>query len=223
MSDPDIDLSGESSEDLVEMTTWSDDSRAARAARAELWGRFRRYVWVACNRAFRGEFSRDQLKDLVVDTFVRACGRADTFKNENLQDKDRAFRKVGAWLCQIAKNLAADLRRAGATGIATFELQETDQLRRPASARLGPLSVRIEQALATPGVLNDKEIIVLREWAQHYDAEADSQRFPDGVTSDLAQQLNVQPESIRQILGRGLKKLEAWLKSESDLAGAKAQ
>lgn len=223
MDEPETDLSGESSEDLVEMTTWANDPQVSRAARMELWTRFAGYVWTACKRAFDGDFKSGQLQDLVVDAFERAFEHAGTFKNENLADKERAFRKVGAWLCRIAKNLAEDRRRAGATSVPTFQIQDGDQRRRPASTRLGPRAWRVRQALTAPGVLNQKEIVVLREWAQHYDRDKDSQRLPDGVTQELAQQLNVQPESIRQILGRGLKKLEEWLRTDTDLAGAKAQ
>lgn len=223
MDEPKTDFSGESSEDLVEMTTWSNDAQAAGAARRELWTRYAGYVWTACKRAFEGELDPAQLNDLVVDTFQRAVERAGTFKTENLADKQRAFRKVGAWLCRIGKNLGEDRRRAGATSIPTFQFQEGDRRRRPASTRLGPLARKVRQALAAPGVLNEKEIVVLREWAQHYDPDKEQQRLPEGVSNELAQQLNVQPESIRQILGRGLKKLEAWLKNDSDLAGAKAQ
>lgn len=223
MDEPETDLPDESSEDLVEMTTWSNDARTAAAARRELWTRYAGYVWTACKRAFEGELNAAQLNDLVVDAFVRAVERAGTFRNENLADKQRAFRKVGAWLCRIAKNLAEDRRRAGATSVPTFQLQEGDRRRRPASPRLGPKAKKIRQALAAPGVLNQKEIVVLREWAQHYDRDKPKQRLPEGVTNELTQQLNVQPETIRQILGRGLQKLEQWLRADSDLAGAKAQ
>src|SRR5688572_915146 len=93
------DFSGESAEDLVEMTTWGDDPQLARLAREELWRRFRPYVWTACKRAFGSRMRREDLIDLVLDAFIRAFERAETFRNENIQDLQRADRKVGAWLC----------------------------------------------------------------------------------------------------------------------------
>lgn len=217
------DLSGESAEDLVEMTTWTDDPPAARSARAELWTRFRRYVWAACHRAYGSGMQREEIEDLVVDTFVRAFECAGTFQNENLEDKGRARRKVGAWLCMIARRLAIDRQQPITIGLDSADPRELARAIRRPSSRLGPLARKVRKALTTPGVLNAKEIVVLREWAEHYDPDRDQQRLPEGVTEELAKQLNVQPESIRQILRRGLKRLRESLEDEHGLAGAKAK
>lgn len=219
------DLSTESPEDLVEFATWAQsDPEIAKAAMWELWRRFMPYVFAALWRSFGWRFSREELVDFTNDSFLRAAERGGSFRNEGIEDTTRAFNKVGAWLCAIARSVVADSDRERDGMPEPWSVEEFDAVE-AGTERSGPVDHRltaIREAAFETGVLNEREREVVLTTIEYYKPGADHQRLPNGVAEALARRLDVQPETITQIRRRAFQKIMQFVESATERRGVEA-
>lgn len=211
------DLRRESDEDLfVYMTMRADDPSVANAAWAEFYQRHFEYLYRRCCRLSRGILDEPGARDLVQDTFIRAYKKASTFNGDGITDPDRLQRRTRAWLGRIAQNIFRDMFR-GREGIREVPLDENELGSEPEHVQSSSLTLANRQLLDEAiDSLSEREQIVLRTTFQYYQPGKQNQHLPHDVVEDLAKSLKTTSDNVRQIRSRALRKINQYIKSNSE-------
>ena len=191
------------------MTT-ADEPVAADAAFAEFYHRHVKFIYDRCRWAYADDIGDNAVEDLVQNTFWRAFQKADSHAAPEGQNSDEARRSVRAWLFRIAERLFLDdcRHKKRRCKLITGEQERVDSCEARDRA-LRPLTQ--DEELARRGlqeVLTDRERDVVETFIRHYAVDRDHQRTP---VDELCQRWDLQPENVRQIRKRALKKLEDFI------------
>ena len=165
-------------------SSWVDLVAAARggdrAAFGELHGLFKRVV----HGVLLATIPPDDAGDLVQDVFLQAMQKLASLRD------DASF---GSWLCQIARNRAADFHRS-----------------RPPTEDL-PEKLAAPEATAPPSAEAAKALAAIRALPEAY-RETLMMRLVEGLTGpEISERTGLTPGSVRVNLHRGMKLLREQL------------
>ncbi len=210
----------DSDEDLLLYMSWQeDDSGGARAAFEEFHRRHVKYLFAVCLRAYGDDLGHDGVADLVQETFWRVYKKASLFNPLNLEDQDRARRRVRAWMAKIANRLVLDGSRKEARHVRllTDDHGRIDQIefKENSCRELSEEEQLVRRAMNE--VLNERERAVVEAFASYYDPESDHQKPPKGLIDDLCRRIGTTSENVRQLRRRGLAKLEEFVAANCNI------
>jgi RNA polymerase sigma factor (sigma-70 family) len=188
------------------------DSRAARAAEAELYERHARYLYgVLLARVRRPlALSGREVEDLVQETFFRAFARAATYTAGDTTEPESERRRTRAWLGRIAQRLLADWL-ADVREVSASPYLET--LAEPEAAPPSSRSPKLRLMREALDTLSERERDVLRVAALYFRPGEEHQRLPNDVAAELARRWETSGDNVRAIRSRATKKLKSYLEA----------
>jgi|WetSurMetagenome_2_1015567.scaffolds.fasta_scaffold190439_2 RNA polymerase sigma factor (sigma-70 family) len=207
---------------LFFMAMKDEDPSAAEQAWAEFYSRHAEYLYGTCLCAHGRTLGESGAEDLVQNTFIRACEKANTFHPSDQKGNPNFERAhVRAWLGKIAENLLRDTFRRSVTLVlvADDELEVEDSRddlsesseagepeNKPSKSRL------LAEALLQ---LTDREQDILRLTGLWY-CPGKELRIPSGELQKLASTYNTTPVTIRQIRKRAIEKVKTYVESKEN-------
>lgn len=204
---PDHDFHAEGDEDLLAwMAMRQDEPDHAKAACTEFYGRHLNYVYTVIREVWGEVLDEDSVEYLVTETFVRVFDKAHTYAACGAPNDEERTLNVLGWVSTIAKNLVADYFRHEDTRIDLVDDWEPLETK-IAPREYGSMSADARRAGEALDALPERERTILLASLEHFNAEADHQRLPNGVVPDLARTFQTKPENIRQIRKRALAKI----------------
>lgn len=190
----------------------------SRDAWDALYLRHRRYFFAVVSRTYGRFLPRDDVTDLVVDTFTKAFewaskqnDPAQLTRRFSADTADGTRRIVLAWLATIAERQFRDRFRAAATeadDFRTFGEQWVSAQVHPAS-RLAPQAViALREALS---MLQPDDAEALRVSLPWYDLHTRSFNFPKNEAGRVAKLLGISADALRQRRYRALQRIKALM------------
>lgn len=194
------------------------DQKSDFAAAKEAWGHFylrhHQVLLYICMSDHGYLLGRDDLKDIVQDTFLKAFNHAESFNYREPCEADVQERKCRAWLATIAENIVRD-RFRGQPEICIVEEAEIEQIESPrrenAEETQIPESERLKLLNSGFALLSEVEQTVLRATMFWWQPDQQHQRMPNAAMLELSRQIGKSPENIRQIRSRAVDKLEKYV------------
>jgi len=202
-----------SDDDLLALIGRGEHPQLACAAWAEFYLRHVGFLHGVCSRAYTRSLGREEVEDLVAETFRRVFSNgAATYKPAGLDDPESRLRRIQAWLTTIAERLACDMLR-GRRRRPGMQLEQEEWQDVPENAVEPVSETTAEVCRVMQSILTEREQDVLRTTYHWYDPTREHQKLPEAVLSDLAQRWDTTPDNIRQIRSRALKRLKDALRS----------
>lgn len=210
-----LDFAESSEAELFEwMAMAARSATDAQAAFTEFYRRHAGFLYRQCERLYP-----DAAEDIVADTLRRVYKNAGTFNLNRVREPvtpDLARRRVRAWLCRIAHNVAADY----------FTARESEpQTVTPESITSLPDVTCVDPAKDSP-TLNAELIDRVREivnelperqreiaWviAHRWSPDHEQNQWSNEDLESIAEQFDLTRENLRQIRSRLIKKLRTIL------------
>jgi len=201
---------------LTLMAQRHTEAATAQMAWEEFYHRHRQYLYnVACKV---GIVNANDRYDLVQETFLRVFEKAHTFQEEDITDSAQGRIQVLAWMGRIAHRLFQDmLRKYGCfrlLGDMGAAIQGNVQAQPQAQVVESdePPSPALQVMLQAIESLSAREQEIIRVTWQYY-TPGQQQRLPHDVVAQLARDFKTNPENIRKIRERALRKIKAMLLS----------
>lgn len=210
------DLRNESDADLLTMISWrEDEEEAALAAWGEFYLRHFDFLTLICLKAYKRQIGEAGVQDLVSDTFLRVLTHGAVTFGTAETDPDKLRKLIRVWLSEIARNLFL-MQLRGRNRLPEIAFDDTEH----ACEETAPLSEerqkQCEQLREILDGLNHRERDVLMARFSNYHRSGGKQQFDPDVLADLAENMQITKDAVRQILCRTLKKIKAQLSQPRD-------
>ena len=209
-----------SDEELILMMANNKQSlTAAKAEWGELYARHREFVFqVICKKSANWLGFDDEVRSgFVSEVFIKVYLKAETFKPQNLTDRDDASKLVRGWIGKIAERLLYDWGRKNKDILPLsyddekFQEEDEHTEESPLSQTYEP-SPKVKRALEA---LTYNERQVLRAYAPYWKGLDVQLIIPDKELTELAQTLGTSKPNIRQIKKRVLDKIKRMAMEDS--------
>jgi len=191
------------------MAMAEDDPEGARNAFAEFYERHVGWTHsIIARLPNTASISREDIVDIVQDTFLDAFRGAGTFKVKPVTNPDSERRQARAWIGGIAKRVI--LRHL--TG--STPLVDADEIYAAAPAADDPEQPEPPLVIAARTFLeqlDERDKDILLTWLYEYKPGQQSQRISNTESKALAERLHTSPENIRQRRKRLFDKFRATL------------
>lgn len=195
--------------------------KTAHAILELLFERHKAYLYRICLKRFGDQLGPEGVEELVSDAFWRLWKTAHLFKRSAHDDPDKSRRHVRAWLGQIANRLfLTRFRNQQIRSEEEMKPLPPDVMNRPLLTLSGQDAVVREGILKA---LNDRERVVLRASAQHYNVGSGKFELPDDEVAQLSQELSMLPVSLRQVRVRALRKLGEYIEKHDNTGHARRE
>lgn len=189
-----------------------------RAALGELYVRHGEYLYhkVILPWCRRRGYDDSVASDLIQELLLHLTKKASKFHSGDDGGQDVERRKIRAWMGQVFENLAKDLmRKAHApfypTSITIDGEFDLDELPCEESTSDDDVSLQMSELQKAMDHLGEKERDVVRAYMMEKDPKNHNARFKQGVSQEIAANLNISKENLRQTYHRAIKKLKKHL------------
>ncbi|MFL0805560.1 MAG: sigma-70 family RNA polymerase sigma factor [Agarilytica sp.] len=153
------------------------------------------------------------IEEHLMDTWKKVYDSADSYQGAETNDPDLSRKVFRAWVGTIFNNLILDwLELARNKKLQEYTHQEISGYEEK-SGQLVQVALDSESRENGEGnifsCLSEKEADVMRELLLYLGTELTKTNLPHGAMGDIAKRLNTQPENVRQLKARAIKKIKA--------------
>lgn len=200
-------------EELLQLLK-SKDIKDSKLAQEEFFFRYRSYIYTVClDRAKHYKKSADLAEDISQETFIKAFDKLPLFDLSKVKNNNETKRNIKKWLATTIKREFVNFFRKNPDEFKLSLLITEDNGLDVSDEHVeqSPPSIHLSLLLDALQELTGRERHILMTYFDYYDWQNPRKHLPDDVIAMLCETHNTNPDNIKHIKLRAIKKLQKKL------------